>query len=117
MTCVAHNPEPCGAQECARSGPPLRWHEERRFQLRCGLDTAFFHLYGLSPDDAACILDTLPIVRRKDEGKFNGDDRTNRVILEICDTLAESQRTGQPYATRVDPLRLIRGDAIHLYTN
>ena len=27
------------------SGPPFRWDQERRFQLRCELDAAFFHLY------------------------------------------------------------------------
>ena len=36
-----------------------------------------------------------PIVKRKDEEKFNGGNRTKRVILEIYDTLAESMQTGQ----------------------
>ena len=43
------------------------------------------------------IMDTFPIVKRKDEEKYDGDYRTKRVILEIYDALAESIRTGQPY--------------------
>ena len=57
-----------------------------------------------TPRDAvAYIMDTFPIVRRKDEEKYNGDYRTKRVILEIYDAMAEAIRTGQPYQTRLDP--------------
>ncbi|MBL8695600.1 MAG: N-6 DNA methylase [Planctomycetes bacterium] len=72
------------ARDCGFNGPPFRWDEERRFQLRCELDAAFFHLYGLSRDEAAYILDTFPIVRRHDESRF-GEYRTQRVILEFYD--------------------------------
>jgi len=112
------------AHDCGWSGPPFRWDEERRFLLRCELDAAFFHLYlpaeesgdwrpadgetaadlarlkasFPTPRDAvAHIMDTFPIVRRKDEAKFDGDYRTRRVILEIYGALAESTRSGQPY--------------------
>jgi hypothetical protein len=57
-----------------------------------------------TPRDAmAHIMDTFPIVRRKDEEKYNGDYRTKRVILEIYDAMQESIRTGRPYQTRLDP--------------
>lgn len=57
-----------------------------------------------TPRDAvAYIMDTFPIVRRKDEEKYNGDYRTKRVILEIYDAMQESIRTGQPYQTRLNP--------------
>jgi len=50
------------------------------------------------------ILDPFPIVKRKDEAKYNGDHRTKLVILEIYDALAESIRSGHyPYQTRLDP--------------
>ncbi len=118
------------AHDCGWSGPPFRWDEERRFLLRCELDAACFHLYlpaetsgdwrpteaetaedlaGLkasfpAPRDAVSyIMDTFPIVRRKDEEKYNGDFRTKRVILEIYDAMAQSIRTGEPYQTRLDP--------------
>ena len=57
-----------------------------------------------TPRDAvAYIMDTFPIVRRKDEEKYDGDYRTKRVILEIYDAMQEAMRTGQPYQTRLDP--------------
>src|SRR5690606_10009811 len=57
-----------------------------------------------TPRDAvAYIMDTFPIVRRKDEEKYGGDYRTKRVILEIYDAMQEAIRTGQPYRTRLDP--------------
>jgi hypothetical protein len=109
------------AQDCGWSGPPFRWDEERRFLLRCELDAAGCHLY-LSPepewqqqpaaltqafptprDAVSYIMDTFPIVKRKDEAMFNGDYRTKRTILEIYDALAECQRTGQPYETCLNP--------------
>jgi hypothetical protein len=54
-------------------------------------------------DAVSYIMDTFPIVRRKDEEKYNGDYRTKRVILEIYDEMAEAKRTGIPYKTRLDP--------------
>jgi hypothetical protein len=57
-----------------------------------------------TPRDAVSyIMDTFPIVRRKDEEKYNGDYRTKRVILEIYDAMQAAIRTGQPYQTRLDP--------------
>ncbi len=46
-------------------------------------------------DAKSCILDTLPIVRRKDEEQW-GDYRTQSVILEICDSLTDAMQTGKP---------------------
>ena len=83
-------------------GPPFRWDEERRFLLRCELDAAYFHLYGIERDDVDYIMDTFPIVKRKDEAA-HGEYRTKRVILEIYDEMAEAVRTGQLYKTRLDP--------------
>ena len=48
-------------------------------------------------------MDTFPIVRRKDEERFNGDYRTKRVILEIYDALATAMKTSTPYPTRLTP--------------
>ena len=56
-----------------------------------------------TPRDAvAHIMDTFPIVKRKDEAK-HGDYRTKRVILEIYNAMAEAIRTGHPYQTRLEP--------------
>ena len=90
------------ARDCGYDGPPFRWYVERRFLLRCELDAAYFHLYGIERDDVDYIMETFPIVKRKDEAA-HGEYRTKRVILEIYDELAEAMRTGVPYRTRLDP--------------
>jgi hypothetical protein len=116
-------------QTAARFGDPFRFDEERRFLLRSELDAAFFHLFlpadkngdwrpvanetvedliGLkasfsTPRNAvAYIMDTFPIVRRKDEEKW-GEYRTARVILEVYDAMQDAIRTGQPYQTCLNP--------------
>jgi len=90
------------ARDVGYDGPPFRWDENRRFHLRCEIDAAFFHLYGISRDDTDYVMETFPIVRRNDE-KAYGEYRTKRVILEIYDAMAEAARTGVPYQTRLDP--------------
>jgi hypothetical protein len=90
------------ARDLGYSGPPFRWDEERRILMRCELDAAFFHFYGISREDAAYIMETFPIVKRKDVERF-GEYRTKRVILEIYDEMEQARRTGCPYQTRLDP--------------
>jgi hypothetical protein len=62
----------------------------------------YFHLYGIRRDDVDYILDTFPIVKRKDE-QAHGEYRTKRVILDIYDTMQQAMETGTPYHTRLDP--------------
>jgi hypothetical protein len=127
LTNTAWDLEPF-AQDCGYDGPPFRWDEERRFQLRAELDAAFFHLYlpsnaqgdwlpaNESPEDLArvkesfpqprdavsYIMDTFPIVRRKDIAK-HGTYRTKDTILEIYDAMQTAIRTGIPYQTPLIP--------------
>jgi len=89
------------ARDVGYDGPPFHWDPERRFLLRCELDAAFFHLYGLSRDDTDYAMDTFPIVRKNE--KPYGEYRTKRVILEIYDAMAEAARTSKRYQTRLDP--------------
>jgi hypothetical protein len=91
------------AREYSYDGPPFRWDEERRFLLRCEVDSAYFRLYGIERDDIDYVMETFPIVKRKDE-HAHGEYRTKRFILEIYDEMAEAIRTGRPYQTRLDPL-------------
>ena len=90
---TSHSLEPF-ARNLGYTGPPFAWDPERRFQLRCELDAAFFHLYGIERDDADYILDTFPIVKKKDEATF-GEYRTKRVILETYDEYSEAMRRFQ----------------------
>ena len=69
------------AEEMGNPGPPFAWDEERRLHLKSQLDALYFHLYGLSRDEAGEILDTFPIVRRQDEAKYQGRFRTKELIL------------------------------------
>jgi hypothetical protein len=90
------------ARDVGWHGPPFRWDPARRARLRAELDAAFFHLYGLSRDDTAYILDTFPIVRKNDE-KAHGEYRTKRLVLEAYDALAAAARSGDPYVSPLDP--------------
>lgn len=90
------------AQDCGYEGAPLRWDDERRFLIRCELDAAYFHLYGIARDDVDYIMETFPIVKRKDEQQ-HGEYRTKRIILEIYDEMAQAIAGGEPYKTRLDP--------------
>lgn len=53
-------------------------------QLRAQLDALYFHLYGLTREDAAYILSTFPIVQRRDEAR-HGTYRTRDLILSYYD--------------------------------
>lgn len=90
------------ARDCGFDGPPFRWDDARRFQLRCELDAAFFHLYGIERNDVVYIMDTFPIVRRKDEAQ-HGTYRTKDTILTLYDALVETQRTGKPFVSPLAP--------------
>ena len=69
------------ARDCGYDGPPFGWDEGRRFELRCELDGAFFHLYGIERDDVEYIMETFLIVRRKDEARW-GEYRTLLTVVE-----------------------------------
>lgn len=89
------------AQDIGYDGPPFVWDEERRFLLRCELDALYFHLYQIQRDDVDYIMETFPIVKRKDiartspprhegEGDLGGEGEylTKRIILEMYDQMA-----------------------------
>ena len=75
------------ARDLGYDGPPFIWNEEERSHLRARLDALYFHLYGLSREDAAYVLSTFPIVQREDEGTF-GKYRTRDLILAYLNALA-----------------------------
>ena len=83
------------------------WRPARRSD-GCPCDETAADLTGLErhfakPRDAvAYVMDSFPIVRRKDEQKF-GEYRTKQVIIEIYDAMQEAIATGAFYQTRLDP--------------
>ena len=85
LTYTAHDMAPF-ARDLGHQGPPFPWDEEDRRHLRARLDACYFHLYGLSRDDAAYILDTFPIIQRQDQAQF-GHYRTKALILAYMNAL------------------------------
>ncbi|MFE0806092.1 Eco57I restriction-modification methylase domain-containing protein [Streptomyces sp. NPDC058848] len=90
-------------------GAPYRWDEQRRRSIRAELDALFFHLYGVSREDVDYILDTFPIVRRKDEAKY-GTYRTKDLILAEYDRMTAADLTlenplvdGENYTSTLTP--------------
>ncbi len=90
-------------------GHPFRWSEPRRHAIRAELDALFFHIYGVSREDVDYILDTFPIVRRKDEAKY-GSYRTKELILAEYDRMAAAGLTlenplvdGENYTSTLTP--------------
>jgi len=101
LTYTARDLQPF-AHDCGWDGPPFRWDADRRFLLRCELDAAFFHLYGLPRDDVDYVLGTFPVVCKNETREF-GEHRTRRVVLEVFDAMVEAARTGVAYVTRLVP--------------
>ncbi len=92
------------AEDCGDDGPPFIWDPERRFQLRCEIDAAFFHLYGISRDDASYILDTFSVLARSQENE-HGEYRTKLVVLETYDALAAASERRGTYRSPLGPPR------------
>jgi hypothetical protein len=63
--------------------------------MRCELDALYFHLYQISRDDVDYILETFPIVKRKDEAA-HGEYLTKRVIVDMYDAMAQLPQMAVP---------------------
>ena len=86
LTYTSHDMAPF-ARDLGYEAHPYPWDEEERRHLRARLDALYFHLYGLTREDAAYVLGTFPIVRREDEAAF-GRYRTRELILAYMNALA-----------------------------
>jgi len=64
-----------------------------RAQLRADIDAYVAHLYGLSREDFAYILDTFPVLRKKEEKAF-GEFMSKRKCLEECDRIGKVLNAG-----------------------
>ncbi|OMI40867.1 Eco57I restriction-modification methylase domain-containing protein [Streptomyces sparsogenes] len=80
------------ARDLGDTGTPFRWDPERRAIIRAELDALFFHLYGITRDDTAYILDTFNVVRDNDI-KAHGEYRTKNLILAEHDRMAAAGLT------------------------
>ncbi|MBM7440543.1 Eco57I restriction-modification methylase domain-containing protein [Streptomyces sp. HB132] len=91
LTYTAHDMTPF-ARDLGDTGTPFHWDEDRRSVIRAELDALFFHLYGISRDDVSYILNTFPILKRKDEEKY-GEYRTKNLTLAEYDRMATAGLT------------------------
>ncbi|MFB8369842.1 Eco57I restriction-modification methylase domain-containing protein [Pseudarthrobacter sp. NPDC055928] len=90
------------ASELREPGGPFVWERQRRQQLRSELDAAFMYLYRIPRDDVDFLLESFPIVRRKDEA-VHGEYRTKRLILEVHDAIQQAIDANVPYESPVNP--------------
>ena len=86
LTYTSHDMAPF-ARDLGYAGPPFTWDEEERRHLRARLDALYFHLYGLSRDEAGYVLGTFPIVQKHDQSQF-GNYRTRDLILAYMNALS-----------------------------
>jgi hypothetical protein len=77
------------ARDLGFLGPPFAWDQERRHTIRAELDAAMFHFYGFTRDEAYRVLDSFPIVKRRDEAAY-GAYRTRDVVLQLFDEMAST---------------------------
>jgi hypothetical protein len=77
------------------------WDSRTRQRIAAELDAALFHLYGLGQDDIEYIMETFPIVKRKDEAD-SGEYRTKRLILEAFDAMQQAIDLGDTYRSPWD---------------
>ena len=84
------------ARDLNDQGEPFRWDEDRRAQLRAELDGFFFHLYGISQEDADYILGSFQSatggLKNNEIAKF-GEYRTRRLVLAEYDRMAAAGLT------------------------
>lgn len=104
LTYTAHDMAPF-ARDLGYVGPPFTWDEDRRAKLRSELDGVYAHLYGISRDDFAYILDTFNVVRDNDLRAF-GEYRTKRLCLEAYDRFAPETLRALELRVRVIELSL-----------
>ncbi len=69
LTYTANDMKPF-AEDMNYDGAAFHWNEDDRRHRRARLDAIFFHLYGITREEAAYILDTFPIIREEDEAAF-----------------------------------------------
>ena len=102
-------------------GAVFRYDPVRRFEIRCELDAAFFHLYLGTADDwrakaspellkalptprdaVAYIMETFPIVKKKDIAA-HGVYRTKERIIALYDQLQLCLATNTPFVSALTP--------------
>jgi hypothetical protein len=86
------------ARDLGHSGPPFKWDEDRRAQLRAELDAFYARAYGLTRDELRYILDpadamgegypseTFRVLKKNEIAKY-GEYRTAKLVLQAWDDM------------------------------
>lgn len=90
------------ARKLGDTEAPFPWDDNRRKTLRAELDAAVFLTYGLQRDEVMYVMETFPVVKRKDVSAYDSY-RTRDVILEAYDAMTNAIASGLPYAGPTPP--------------
>ncbi|MFE7511012.1 Eco57I restriction-modification methylase domain-containing protein [Streptomyces sp. NPDC057540] len=90
------------ARDLGDTSSPFVWDPDRRAVIRAELDALFFHLYGITRDDTAYILNTFNVTRDNDI-KAHGEYRTKNLILAEYDRMAAEGLTDYKSALTPPP--------------
>ena len=90
------------AEHLGHDSPPFPWDDDRRFLVRCEIDAAIFHLYGMDIGELDYIMESFPIVKRDDERSY-GEYRTKRVIMNIYAAMASAKMNDNSYQPGLFP--------------
>jgi len=110
------------AEDLAYNSSPFAWDEPARATIRAELDAYYAHLYGLTRDELRYILDPKDVfgedfpsetfrVLKEREIKEYGEYRTQRLVLEAFDRLADSPRFRDEMPKRVSAFEVPKGQA------
>ncbi len=78
------------AEELEYDGEPFKWELESRAQLQAELDAIYALLYKIKREDLIYILETFPVLKRK-EMKKNNEYRTKKLILKAYDEFSKQK--------------------------
>lgn len=80
---------------------PASWAAGGRDRLRAELDACFFLLFGIAREDVDYVMESFPIVKRKDIAA-HGTFRTKDLILEVYDAMQAAIDTGVEYRSALE---------------
>jgi hypothetical protein len=101
LTYTSHSMAPFG-RDLGYEGPPFKWDENRRAQMRAELDAFYARAYGLTRDELRYILDPADVkgadypsetfrVLKKNEIANCGEYRTARLVLHAWDRMERGE--------------------------